>query len=78
MSSPASCELAKSWKALLAALSSKALTKGHKRAGEIKVFVGLLVEDAAAPLFAKGQRVKFYAAAWCAEPLSENAWRSPA
>jgi hypothetical protein len=41
----------------------KGVDQGRKReAGEIKEFVGLLVDDAAAPLFAKGQRVKFYEA----------------
>jgi hypothetical protein len=38
-----------------------AVEQGHGReAEEVKAFVGLVVEDAAAPLFAKGQRVKFY------------------
>jgi len=38
-----------------------AVEQGHSReAGGVKAFVGLVVDEAAAHLFAKGQRVKFY------------------
>ena len=34
----------------------------HRDAGKATEFVALIVDDAAAPLFTKGQQVRFYAA----------------